>query len=114
MKLERTKKNAPLISYIIKLVEDSTYVTKTLVVEDAFLDNVAKIYDRKNIIFMQYGNEWIIYKINIAKLYFEKFIKNDGIQHFHEFVYDETLYPDLTKLLPAFLIIKRVLLKKQF
>ena len=57
MKLEQTKKNAPLISYIIKLVEDSTYVTKTLVVEDAFLDNLAKIYDRKNIIFMQYGNE---------------------------------------------------------
>ena len=36
-------------------------------VADAFLDNIVKIYDGKNIIFMQYGTEWLIYKFNIKK-----------------------------------------------
>ena len=53
----RTNENASLISYTIKLVDDSTYLTKALEVADAFLDNLAKIYDRKSIIFMQYGTE---------------------------------------------------------
>ena len=75
-KQKQTNENASLISYTIKLVDDSTYLTKTLEVPDTFLDNVAKIYDRKNIIFMQYGTEWLIYKFNITKTYFEKFIKN--------------------------------------
>ena len=48
MKPERTNENASLISYTIKLVDDSTYLTKSLEVADAFLDNIAKIYDRKN------------------------------------------------------------------
>ena len=55
-KFERTNENVSLISYAIKLVDDSTYLMKTLEVADAFLDNLAKICDRKNI-FMQYGTE---------------------------------------------------------
>ena len=70
MKFDRTNQNASLISYTIKLVDDSTYLTKTLEVADAFLDNITKVYDRKNIIFMQYGTQWLIYKFNITKAYF--------------------------------------------
>ena len=102
MKFERTNKNASLIRYTIKLVDDSTYLTKTLEVAEAFLENIAKIYDRKKYIFMQYGTEWFIYKFNITKGYFEKFIKNGSTQNFHKFIYNEILYPDPTKLLPAF------------
>ena len=51
---------------------------------------------------MQYRTQWLIYKFNITKVYFEKFIKNDSTQNFHKFIYDEILYLDLTKLLPAF------------
>ena len=102
MKFKQTNENALLISYTIKLVDDSTYLTKTLEVADAFLDNLAKINDRKNIIFMQYGTEWLIYKFNITKLYFEKVIKNGGTQNLHKFVFVEILFPDPTKLLPAF------------
>ena len=102
MKFERANKNVSLIGYTIKLVDDSTYLTKTLEVAEAFLDNIAKIYDRKKIIFMQYGTEWFIYKFNITKGYFEKFIKNGSTQNFHKFIYNEILYPDPTKLLPAF------------
>ena len=69
MKFDRTNENASLISYTIKLVDDSTYLTKTLEVADAFLDNITKVYDRKNI-FMQYGTQWLIYKFNITKAYF--------------------------------------------
>ena len=70
-----------MISYTIKLVDDSTYLTKTVEVADAFLDNIAKIYDRKNI-FMQHGTQWLIYKSNITKAYFEKFIKNAVLKIF--------------------------------
>ena len=42
------------------------------------------------------------FKFNIRRLYFEKIIKNDGSKNFHNFIYDEILYPDPTKLLPAF------------
>ena len=72
MKFKQTNENALLISCTIKLVDDSTYLTKTLEVADAFLDNLAKINDRKSIIFMQYGTGWLIYNFNIIKLYFEK------------------------------------------
>ena len=54
----------------IKLVDDSTSLTKTLEVADTSLDNISKIYDRKNIIFLQYGTEWLIYKFNLIKVYF--------------------------------------------
>ena len=101
VKFETTNKNASLISYTIKLVEDSTYLMKTFVVSDVFLDNLTKIYDRKNI-FVQNGNECLTYKFNIRKLYFEKIIKNDGSKNFHNFIYDEISYTDPTKLLPAF------------
>ena len=50
MKFERTNENASLINYTIKLVEDSTYLTKTLVVADAFLDNLAKKYGKNSVI----------------------------------------------------------------
>ena len=73
MKFEQTNENASSISYTIKLVNDSTYLTKTLEVADAFLDSIAKISDRKNIIFMQYGAQWLISKFNMTKTYFEKF-----------------------------------------
>ena len=55
---------------------------------------------------MQYGTQWLIYKFNITKAYFKKVIKNGGTQNFHIFIYDELLYPDPTKLLPAFFIIE--------
>ena len=74
---------------------------KIFVVSDVFLDNLTKIYDRKNI-FVQNGTEWLTYKFNIRKLYFEKIIKNDGSKNFHNFIYDEISYTDPTKLLPAF------------
>ena len=35
-------------------------------------------------------------------MYFENFLKNGSTPSFHKFTYDETLYPDPTKLLPAF------------
>ena len=57
MIFERTNENASLISYTIKLVDDSTYLRKTLEVADAFLDNIAKTCSRKNIIFIRYGTE---------------------------------------------------------
>ena len=60
-----------MISYTVKLVDDSTYLTKIL--EAA--NNLAKVYVRKNMIFMQYGNEWLIHKFNITKPYFEKIVK---------------------------------------
>ena len=59
-----------------KLVDDSTFLTKTLNVSDSFLNNLAKEYDRENMIFMQYGNEWIIYKFHITKKYFENIIRD--------------------------------------
>ena len=51
---------------------------------------------------MQHGTQWLIYKFNITKAYFEKFIKNGSNQNSHKYIYDEILYPDPTKLLPAF------------
>ena len=51
---------------------------------------------------MQYGTQWLIYKFNITKVYFTKFIKNGSTQNFHKFFDDEILYPDPTKLLPSF------------
>ena len=91
MKFERTNENASLISHTIKLVDDSAYLTKTLRVTDAFLDNIVKIYNRKNIIFMEYGTKCLINKFNKTKVYFEKYIKNASTQKFHKFIYDEIL-----------------------
>ena len=51
---------------------------------------------------MQNGTNWLIYKFVITKLDFEKVSKNGSTQDFHKTVYDEILYPDLTKLLPVF------------
>ena len=64
MKFEQINNTAPLISYTVKLVDDSTYLTKTLEVANNLLDNLSKVCDRKNMIFTQYGNEWLIHKFN--------------------------------------------------
>ena len=93
MKFQRTNENTSLIRYTIKLVDDSTYLTKTLEVVDAVLDNLAKIYNRKKLHFCN---------MEMTKPYFEKATKNGSTQHFHKFAFDEILYPDPTKLLPAF------------
>ena len=67
MKFGRTNGNASLISYTIKLVDDSTYLTKTLEITDAFIDNIAKVYDRKNI-FLKDGTKWLSYEFNLTKM----------------------------------------------
>ena len=74
MKFERINNTTPFISCTVKLVDDSTYLTKTLEVAKNLLDYLAKGYDRKNMIFMQYANEWLIHKFNITKPYFEKIV----------------------------------------
>ena len=53
MKVERINNTVSLISYTVKLVDDSTYLTKTLEVVNNLLDNLAIVYDRKTMIFMQ-------------------------------------------------------------
>ena len=35
---------------------------------------------------MQNGNEWLIYKFNIAKPYFEKIITNGSSQNFPKYI----------------------------
>ena len=67
MKFGRTNENASLISYTIKLVDDSTYLTKTLEITDAFIDNIAKVCDRKNI-FLKDGTKWLSYEFNLTKM----------------------------------------------
>ena len=52
MKFERTNDSSPFTSYTIKLVDDSTHLTKTLDISNNFTDELAKVYDRKNLIFM--------------------------------------------------------------
>ena len=39
---------------------------------------------------MQYGTDWLIYKFNITKAYFEKFIENGSTQNSHRFIYDRS------------------------
>ena len=48
MKFEQRNDSSPFTSYTIKLVGDSTHLTKTLDINDNFIDNLAKVYDRKN------------------------------------------------------------------
>ena len=43
---------------------------------------IAKACNRKNVIFIQYGNEWLIHKFNITKPYFEKTVKNIVLKFF--------------------------------
>ena len=52
MKFERTNDSSPFTSYTIKLVDDSTHLTKTLDISNNFTDELAKVYDRKSLIFM--------------------------------------------------------------
>ena len=85
MKIERINNTAPLISYTVKLVDDSNYLTKTLEVANNLLDNLPKIYDRKNMIFMEYENEWLVHKFNITKPYFEKAVKKIVLKFFTNF-----------------------------
>ena len=51
---------------------------------------------------MKYGTEWLIYKFNLTKTYFEKIVTNISTQNFHKFSYHEILYADPIKLLPTF------------
>ena len=70
MKFERTNDSSPFTSYTIKLVDDSTHLTKTLDTSNNFIDDLAKVYDRKNLIFMQYRNQWLISKFDLTKKIF--------------------------------------------
>ena len=93
MKFERTNDSSPFTSYTIKSVDDSTHLTETLDISDNFIDDLAKVYDRKNLIFMQYGNQWLIHKFVITKTYFEKIVKDKRTYtSFNRFIFDEVLY----------------------
>ena len=70
MKFERTNDSSPFTSYTIKLVDDSTHLTKTLDTSNNFIDDLAKVYDRKNLIFMQYRKQWLISKFDLTKKIF--------------------------------------------
>ena len=101
MKFEQRNDSRPFTSYTIKLVGDSTHLTKTLDISDNFIDNLAKVYDRKNLIFMQYGNQWLIHKLDLTKTYFEKIVKDKRTYtSFNRFIFDEVLYNSWT-VLPA-------------
>ena len=50
MKFEQTNYPSPLTSYTIKLIDDSTHLTKTLDISDNCRDDLAKVDDRKNLI----------------------------------------------------------------
>ena len=43
MKFEQTNDSTPFTSYTIKLVDDSTHLTKTLDISDNFIDDLAKV-----------------------------------------------------------------------
>ena len=73
MKFERKNDSSPFKSYTIKLVHDSTYLTKTLGISHNFIRD---IHDRKNLIFKQYGNQWLIHKFDITKIYFENIVQD--------------------------------------
>ena len=72
MEFERTNDSSPFTSYTIKLVDNSTHLTKTLDTSNNFIDDLAKVYDRKNLIFMQYRNQWLISKFDLTKKIFWK------------------------------------------
>ena len=102
MEFERTNDSSPFTSYTIKLVDDSTHLTKTLDTSNNFIDDLAKVYDRKNLIFMQYGNQWLIHKLDLTKTYFEKIVKDKRTYtSFNRFIFDEVLY-NSWMVLPAF------------
>ena len=97
MKFERTNGSSLFTSYTIKLIDDSTHLTKTLVISDNLIDDLAKVYDRKDSNFTQYGNQWLIHKFYITKTYFEKFVKDKRTYtSFNRFIYHEVLYKSRT------------------
>ena len=105
MKFEWTNDTNSFVIYTIKLVDDSAFLIKTLNVSDSFLNNLTKEYDSINMIFMQYGNEWTIYKLNTTKKYFENIVRdNKNYPSFHKLIYDEILYPSSPTgpMVPAF------------
>ena len=54
----------------------------------ALTDGLANVYDRKNLIFMQYGKQWLIHKFDI-KIYVEKFVKyKRTCTSFNRFIYN--------------------------
>ena len=74
MKFERKNDSSPFTSYAIKLVDDSNHLTKTLDINESFIDDLAKVYDKKKLNFIQYVNQWLIHKSDITKRYFEKLL----------------------------------------
>ena len=103
IKFERTNDSSPFKSYTIKSVDDSTHLTETLDISDNFIDDLAKVYDRKHLTFMKYGKQWLIHKFDITKTCFEKIVKDKRTFNtsFNRFIYDEVLY-ELRTVLPAF------------
>ena len=67
MKFEQTNDSSPFTSYTIKLVNDSTHLTTTLDISDNFIDDLANVYDRKNLIFYVIWKPVIIHKFDIKK-----------------------------------------------
>ena len=67
MKIEQTNDSSPFTSYTIKLVNDSTHLTTTLDISDNFIDDLAKVYDRKNLNFYVIWKPVIIHKFDIKK-----------------------------------------------
>lgn len=67
IKFERTNDSNLFIKYTIKLVDNSTYLTKKLKFSDNFMEDLARVYDRKKLIFLQYGTQWLIHKFEITK-----------------------------------------------
>ena len=56
IKFERTSDYSPFTSYTINLIDDSTHLTKTLDISYNFIDDSAKVYDRKNLILCNMEN----------------------------------------------------------
>ena len=61
-------------------------------ISDNCINDLAKVDDRKNLIFMQYGNQCLIHNFDITKTYSEKIIKDKRTNtSFKRFMYDEVL-----------------------
>ena len=102
-KFDGTNDSSSFTSYTTKLVDHSIHVTKILDISNNFIDDLAKVYDRKHLTFMKYGNQWLIHKFDITKTCFEKIVKDKRTFNtsFNRFIYDEVLY-ELRTVLPAF------------
>lgn len=57
IKFERTNDSNLFIKYTVELADNSTYLTKKLNFSNRFMEDLAKVYNRKKIIFLQYGTQ---------------------------------------------------------